>query len=154
LTRFIGSRGRSLAGHACQKEQSLKHLEERMPPLASFTTNPQITAYARNHIDEHAYRVFPGEVGGTPIGELNRLASGSSPGDRCVYIVLSLDQMKGRLGKGAIRARMQGHLGAVISHLAPGAPFKWSAAPSMNDMIVANGFRLPYVILADGMSIG
>jgi phage-related protein len=122
--------------------------------LDSFTTNPQITRYTREHIDEHAYQVFPDQLAGMPIDELQRVAKGSSQGDgdRSVYLVLSLDQTKGRVGKGFTRARMQGHLGAVISHRAPGAPFQWSIPRGFVDLIVANDFRLPYVILADKLS--
>ena len=82
------------------------------------------------------------------------MARGSSPaaGDKAIYIVLSLDHSKGRLGEGNPMQRMRDHLGAAISCLAPNAPIRWSTPSSFVDFIVANDFRMPYVVLADGIS--
>src|SRR5262249_45881975 len=103
-----------------------------------ITSNDGVKRLAKTLAESGAVRVFPESIGGTRMAELQKLAAGSTPGDRCVYIVLSLDHTKGRLGQGQERQRMRDHLGAVISRLALDAPIKWSIPQSFIDLIVAN----------------
>jgi hypothetical protein len=56
------------------------------------------------------------------------------------------------LGKATCPKGICDHYGAVISCLAPNAPFKWTIPKSFVDFIVANDFHMPYVVLADGLS--
>jgi hypothetical protein len=136
-------------------------MTNKINPPFPFIRSPEITRYVRDVIDTCAFRVYPDCLGGIPVTELTRLAApDASPGDRCVYIVLSLDQTKGRLGEGVERERMKGHLGAAISRHSPamhagppdGPTRMWSIPPELVDLIAGNGFRLPYVVVADGLS--
>ena len=122
--------------------------------FGSITTNKEVKRLARELAKRGAVRVFPKSLGGTSFGELEKLAMGSTPGDRCVYIVLSLDHTKGRLGRGREHQRMLDHLGAVISRLSPSyvGP-RWPIPQSLIDLVCNNGMQLPYAVLADGMSV-
>jgi hypothetical protein len=122
------------------------------PDLSAITTNRGVKELART-LAQRAYRVRPESLGGTPIAYLEQIArSPASQGDRSVYILLSLDASKGRAGEGNVAQRLLDHYGAVISRLAPNAPIRWSVPQSLIDLLVGNDWRLPYVILAEGMS--
>jgi hypothetical protein len=47
---------------------------------------------------------------------------------------------------------MAAHYGFAISWHAPGAPFRWKGSPVVPDLLARNGYALPYVVLAEGLS--
>ncbi|HEY1783311.1 MAG TPA: hypothetical protein VGG79_23310 [Roseiarcus sp.] len=119
--------------------------------FSSISTNAAVKQRARE-LSSCASRVYPESVGGTSIADLEWIAGGPKGGDRSVYIRLSQDGSKGRLGEGYLPDRFLGHCGAVISRLAPSEPICWSIPQSLIDFIGTNGFRLPYVVLAEGLA--
>jgi hypothetical protein len=125
-------------------------------------TNREVKDHARRLV-QLAYRIKPPILGGTPLADLERIATGPSPasGDRGVYLIMRRDLTRGRLGEGVIHQRIKDHIGFAIARSQPtppvndrGGPVYWSGDLDFANEIIANDYALPYVVLADGISKG